>query len=224
MALSRSLSVFLRSVLVQQHPWFSCCASCGEIGSPPGNRLCASLTPDFHVDAVLPDTAAGTEGVRILRRRAPRLCRIFVEGETEPAAAPGIKRFTAAELVAGVDNVPAEYSLPTVALLHLLTDLTEQYLVVMEPETVPTGARVADFFTPNGIPLIYCREDVSLNEQTNACAGCGCFAQTRQNSADFLSVILEGKQTEIKACDYAAALFRWTYAEARAVPVPYRAG
>ncbi|MDR2605131.1 MAG: Stealth CR1 domain-containing protein, partial [Desulfovibrio sp.] len=66
------------------------------------------------------------------------------------------------------------------------------------------------------------REDVPLNDWASACTGHGCYAHTRQNSADFLSVP-ERRSEASHARGYATALFRWTYAEARAVLVPLRA-
>ncbi|MDR2124226.1 MAG: hypothetical protein LBP38_04490 [Desulfovibrio sp.] len=218
MSLSRSFSIFLRNALVKQHPWFSCCASCGEITTPLAGRLCASLAPAFPVDAVLLDAAAET--ARQLRRRQPWLRRIFADGDAGLQAAPETTRFTAAELNSAAGDSTAK--LPAVALLHLLPDIAEHYLVVREPDAMPAAARIADFFTPNGIPLLYCREDIPLRAWPDACTGHGCHAQTRQNSVDFLSSPTGRTGGALNARGYAAALFRWTYAEARAVPVPYR--
>jgi len=66
----------LRSLLVKLHPYFSCCASCGEIKMPLDGRLCTSLTPDFPVDGVL---LWGTEQEAAdVKRAMPWLRRVHV--------------------------------------------------------------------------------------------------------------------------------------------------
>ncbi|MDR2800612.1 MAG: Stealth CR1 domain-containing protein, partial [Desulfovibrio sp.] len=210
MSLARLFSILLRNVLVKQHPWFSCCASCGEIKTPLGNRLCASLAPEFPVDAVLLDGGAGA--AQKLRRRAPWLRRVFAADEGGPSLPEG-RAFSPSSLAAEQAVPDPERKAPPSALLHLLPDLADQYLVVRNPDLLPAEAGVPDFFTPNGIPLIHCKEDAG--EVAAAFAGHGCYAQTRRNSADFLPVLTQRGVTMDDA--YAAALFQWTYYCARAV-------
>jgi hypothetical protein len=73
----RSLSLVIRSIFAGSYPVFCCCASCGEIKAPLGNRLCASLKPSFVVDAVL---TPGAEQLQPqLKRCMPRLRAIHAK-------------------------------------------------------------------------------------------------------------------------------------------------
>ena len=73
----------VRSLLVKLHPYFSCCASCGEIKMPLNGRLCTSLSPDFPVDAVLP---GGTEQEAAkLRHAMPWLRRLHTVQNASPS-------------------------------------------------------------------------------------------------------------------------------------------
>jgi hypothetical protein len=168
-------SVFLRNLLVRKHFWFSCCASCGEIKTPLGKRLCASLTPEFPVDAV-------------------------VAGALDPAARHAIRKanpwlrtvFTAADVPhAPQDRLPA--------LAHTLPGIAECFLMAKDAAVLSSPLHVLDFFTPNGIPLIALsrlpeqrsRGAQEAAPETEAPEVPDVYAHTGENSRSFLDPFLE---------------------------------
>lgn len=140
----------LRLLCDALHPLYTCCASCGEIAYPGRGYLCASLKPDFAVDAVLLPASAGKgpeTAAKALAKELPWLRRVHVARGPLPDAG-------AAPAGAG----ESLFSFP---------DLAEHFLVVHEqggkpcfvpprcgsaPRRVAPGA--LDFFTANGIPLL----------------------------------------------------------------------
>jgi hypothetical protein len=202
------LSVFLRNFLVRKHFWFSCCASCGEIKTPVGNRLCASLRPDFSVDAVIrqPGTPDGQALGRV-KAYHPWLNNIFFAPETE-------RPETLHETPGHAQCLPAEC-----------------FLVAENTDALCTPSITLDFFTPNGIPLIALSRlpDVGLftAPETELCATLTrsalreppVYANTRRNAADFLPVF-----RRMPDVPYSAALAWWSYKQGRGVLMPERSG
>ncbi|MDR0827479.1 MAG: Stealth CR1 domain-containing protein [Desulfovibrio sp.] len=82
------LSLFFRNFSLDPYPYFCCCASCGEIKTPLENRLCASLSPSFVVDAVFPSGAE--KNLDWARRVMPWLRNIFVADTGLPPALAGL--------------------------------------------------------------------------------------------------------------------------------------
>ncbi|MDR1659738.1 MAG: hypothetical protein LBR94_05290 [Desulfovibrio sp.] len=199
-------SVFLRNLLVRKHFWFSCCASCGEIKTPLGKRLCASLTADFPVDAVVAGPLDEPSRQKI-RAANPWLRNVIAAGA--PAQAPPV-------------------ILP--ALAHTLPGLAECFLTAKSATELAAPVHVLDFFTPNGIPFIAlsrlpepsrfsAEEPPAVGDVPSAP---GLYAHTGENSELFAPVfrrMLEERGDGPKDAHalYAAALAHWAYREGRGV-------
>jgi hypothetical protein len=192
-------------LLVKLHPYFSCCASCGEIRTPLDGRLCTSLAPDFPVDGVLP--GATQQEAEAVQRAMPWLRRVHI--------APG---------VAPVD---------TLRTLQTLPDLAGNFFVALAGSRLARIRHPLDLFTPNGIPLLAARGVSSLPpEEAAFCASLeerglaaareasftsDVYALTRECLEGFLAfcVPLPGIA---EAPDSLASLARWSYAVALAIP------
>jgi hypothetical protein len=133
------------------------------------------------------------------------------------------------EAVAPRDGIP-----PT-ALLHTAPGLSECFLVAQTPRGLPMSSLIADFFTPNGIPLIALSRlptpDIFLDPAWDAhsadVAAPAVYAHTRENSAAFLPVFTgllldSGRTASASRPDglYAAALAHWAFQVGRGVLVP----
>jgi hypothetical protein len=201
------LSVFIRNLLVRKHFWFSCCASCGEIKTPLGKRLCASLAADFPVDAVV----AGP-----LDEAARREIR---------AANPWLRQVLAAS------EAPADVSqCMAPSLAHTIPGLAECFLGAGSAADLAVPGHVLDFFTPNGIPLIALSRlpepgCFSAEEPPSFPAvspAPGLYAHTAENSELFAPVfsrMLEEREDDPRDAQalYAAVLAHWTYRRGRGV-------
>lgn len=202
------LAVFLRNLLVRKHFWFSCCASCGEIKTPMGKRLCASLAADFPVDAVVaghPDLPSRQK----IRAANPWLRNVVVTGEALAEAPP--------------DMSPA--------LAHTLPGLAECFLAAGNAACLSTPLHVLDFFTPNAIPLIAlsrlpepgCFSAGESQALRDIPAAPDVYAHTGKNSELFLPLfrrMLEeggGARSKDAHALYAAALAYWTYRRGRGI-------
>lgn len=156
MSLLRPISIFLRNALVKQHPYFSCCASCGEIKTPLGKRLCTSLTCSVQVDAVVLAADASeallAATIRQLHQHCSWLRAVFLV--TASGTAHALPSFSG-EL--------APRSITEEAFLDALTvpeggdssaSLSE-CLLLLQPGGAPQQKSLPhDFFTPNGLPLV----------------------------------------------------------------------
>ena len=220
MAFLYHASVFLRNFLVKQHPYFSCCASCGEIKTPLDKRLCTSLAFSFPVDAVLvPDDASQVDGTlagrmpEVLNARCPWLRRIFIVGDlAEPT--PPLPDNTR---VVSMDSIsPRTRGFDLEAYLHLLPDISEYYLIIRPGFSPKRDLLPLDFFTPNGIPLL--RLAATPETPADFTFAEDAMPQTRENSMGFLDEsghCHDGPANE----RYAAKAGRWAFRTGRAVPV-----
>lgn len=200
----------LRSLLVKLHPYVSCCASCGEIKTPLQGRLCTSLKPAFPVDAVLfgppPDAAAA------VRHALPWLRRVHGR-DAVPAARAGL-----ADL-AGLADDPG---------------LAENFFFAFPHSRLERIGMILDLFTPNGMPLCVLRPAPELSSAEAAWCdfldGRGLVSgkkalfdtdivpMTKECLKGFASLYGEFPVGEEKRPDVFAALARWCYASAMAVP------
>ena len=239
MPLLRPISIFLRNVLIRQHPYFSCCASCGEIKTPLADRLCTSLLPDFPVDAVIvlpAGNAVSREKVAVtlhsLIENAPWLRRIHLLASELPEGIVEEKL----SLLPPASLVPQNAILPPQGYLHTVPDLVENYLVVPAGFQIEQPLLVVDFFTPNGIPLLFLqsRETGAEPIVVNPDLGCaleavglfletalrpalyGIAAQCKENSAAFLT--FAAALPPLEAESYPLALAHFAYAAGRVVP------
>jgi hypothetical protein len=238
MSLFRPVSIFLRNFLIRQHPYFSCCASCGEIKTPLGGRLCSSLQPNFSIDAVVIPSSSGTADRHLakrLRYNAPWLRAIYYPADELPEdlqQAGGMKVLSAAALSR---DAPFP-GLPVQAVLHVHPGLAECFLVVSDGGITDRPLHPLDFFTPNGIPLLFLESAVS-NSQSGEGASPdvtiergiggarplpGIYAATRDNAEKFLPVFISGASGNGASppdfSSYHTLLSRWTYEQGLAVP------
>jgi hypothetical protein len=203
------LSVFLRNLLVRKHFWFSCCASCGEIKTPLGNRLCASLAADFPVDALVLAASSEEATLRAIRKANPWLRK-----------------------VSALAGAPAE-NLPDMQpdLVHTLPGLAGCFLMARSAADLTSPLHVLDFFTPNGLPLIalsrleepgfFSAKDPPQGSAVPAAPD--LYAHSLENAELFLPLFRAIREDRGESEDpyalYAAALAHWAYREGRGVLV-----
>jgi hypothetical protein len=251
MSLLRPISIFLRNFLIRQHPYLSCCASCGEIATPLGNRLCTSLQFGFPTDAVLdmPQDSADAilNAARRLADSLPWLRKIYILSEGQPAThSPEAKIQAIAPPLADADQPTPRHPLPRVAALHRLPDLSEYYLVFFSARRLKKSLLPHDFYTPNGIPLL--PPSVLERSFAGGVSGQGgnpaallslalspgryartddltVIAHTRDNSAQFFPLFTQfwdtARDTLPPEQAYAAFLQDWLFAAGRGVVTPH---
>lgn len=239
MPLLRPVSIFLRNALIKQHPYFSCCASCGEIKTPLADRLCTSLLPGFPVDAVIVPSLNNSlsceeldVSLRSLNEQAPWLRRIYLLAPELPEGAVEEKL----SLLQPASIFPQNATLPPQGYLHAVPDLAEHYLVVPAGFQMEQARLVVDFFTPNGIPLLFLQAKETGAEPIDVNPGLGCAleavglflemalrpvlygiaAQCKENSAAFLT--FAAALPPLEAESYPLALAHFAYAAGRVVP------
>lgn len=241
MSLLRPISIFLRNFLIKQHPYFSCCASCGEIKTPLSGRLCTSLLPDFPVDAVIipaEGSALSLEEAALtlhsLKTHAPWLRRIHLLAAELPGDLTDEKLY----LLPPASIVPQNATMPPQGYLHMAADLAEYYLVITAGKQVEHESLAVDYFTPNGIPLLFLHEAGTNQAEHTAshtpaldnaltAAGlsietglqpmrCAISASCKENDAAFLA--FAGALPLPDAEPYHHALAHWGYAAGRVVP------
>jgi hypothetical protein len=218
MSILRPVSVFLRNALVKQHPYFSCCASCGEIKTPLQNRLCASLTFPFVIDAVVTDNdnKAVAGSLNALGRHCPwiRCLYIVLRGTV---AGSGVPQTEHVRFIRTDEFMPPESSFGPEAYFHAIPGISEYFLIV------PPGCRPErdllplDFFTPNGIPLLRLRKTEDGTGVVDGCAPVpGIMAQTVENAAAFLQ---DAEATAARAsAGYYTEAARWAMTAGKVVP------
>jgi hypothetical protein len=211
---------FLRKVLIRRRVYTPCCASCGEMPSRPEKRLCASLSVTFPVDAVLvpaekgaENTSAFVHSIAGLQKYCPWLRLLFFAPSGDelpdipsvPAKLRPVRKRDFPASSAGFDTAYAAHSLP---------GLSEQYLLVRAGSAPERDMLPLDFFSPNGIPFLFL--DAAKEESL---VTSGIFAQTRENSADFLAC-LQGAVPPLADClEYFTSVGRWACSVGRSVPL-----
>ncbi len=211
-------SVFLRNVLVKQHPYFSCCASCGEIKVPLAERLCTSLAFSFPVDAViLPDDmardgeTASARTLESLKTEGLWLRRIFVPRTFSGATPSSPDRVSFVDMD---DLLRQPKRLEPDAYLHLLPEISEHYLIVKPGFSLRRGSIPLDFFTPNGIPLLRLKKKKAPDG--GFAVSEDVLSQTCANSKDFLEEYIPSRNET--GGNYALASGRWAFRTGRAIP------
>jgi hypothetical protein len=162
MSILRPISIFVRNFLVKQHPYFSCCASCGEIKTPLGKHLCTSLDIAFPVDAVIANQDGDDHEGLVLARRTERampwLRHIHI---VTPRSGPP-REFSAKirtlqdprTNAAALSETGGDTSVPAAALLHVAKELADYYLIIDGKAALRGKPMPHDFYTPNGIPIL----------------------------------------------------------------------
>lgn len=225
--LPRILTRPLRTLLVRLHPFVSCCSSCGEIPTPLEGRLCTSLSPEFPVDGLLPD--ASPQEAREAHNALPWLRRVHGSGLL---AAPLTR-----------DSRP-QAMLAALADLARNPELAEHFFLAFRGSRLGRISMVADLFTPNGIPLLraqsarvlpgaeeaWCAflEEKGLFSGRAASFASDIFPSGKECLTDFVSqygdfLATAGAKndhggTPRNAGDVCAALARWSFASALAIP------
>lgn len=188
-------------------PTFTYCAACGDLPTPPGNRLCVSLKSNWPLDAVLTgpqDTRSANETVASLRIVMPWLGRIFMPSSAQsPSDMEGI-----GILATGTDE----------ANLHLVESLAEYFIVL--PREAQGAFRQPllreDFFTPNGLPLLFAKPDGTAKEPLFITGPAG---RTKKLTALFAVANAAGPlRMSRNEAEYPLAFARWAYGERYAIP------
>jgi hypothetical protein len=198
-----SLFSYLRNLAGKHSQPFTHCASCGELPAPPGNRLCVSIPPDWTADAVLlcgGGEAGSAADAASLRAALPWLRHIHAgpgaAGTNGPARTP--------DFLPLPDGI-AEADLPG------LESLAECF-IVFRPGRVPaTPLLPADFFTPNGIPLLFAEQGEKTGLPNFAD---GPFCRTKSLARLFADFSKPAPD------EYGKAFARWAYARRHAILAP----
>jgi hypothetical protein len=225
-SLLRPVRTFLRKALIRRRVYTPCCASCGEMPTGLEKRLCASLSASFPVDAVLvPAAGAGASAfarsITGLQKHCPWLRFLFLllEGEELPdcpSAPATLRPIRKRDFPASAPDLDPVWS------AHAVPGLSEHYLIVTAGAAPERDMLPQDFFTPNGIPFVFL--DATGTDAASP-ADSGIFAQTRENSADFLAGLAcppysDGAAPPRTDCrDYFTAAGRWASFSGRAVPL-----
>lgn len=218
MSFLRPVSIFLRNALIKQHPYVSCCASCGEIKTPLGTRLCTSLAFPFAVDAVISAGAPNLAAlVATLETRCPWLRRIVVITHGKAPCAPGLFDASGRVLaVAASSFMPEAPCFGPEAYLHRLPELGDYFLLAPDDLDLPRDLIPLDLFTPNGIPLLRVGPFAPGGHAQPPVAP-GLFAHTKENAEAFLHAYAATGQAA--SGDYRTLAGQWLFAAARVVPV-----
>lgn len=233
------LSHYAGSLLAKQHPLFSCCASCGEIRIPVETRLCTSLSPAFMVDAayLVPDDDEARAWLRYALRslecNAPWVRKVFLvrQGALPEWLNPEARGLC---VVPGGFFAAAPADEPPEALLHLLPGIEEHHLVLSPRTIVARPCLVHDFFTPNGIPLLFtvagtaCEAQVETAPASWECVVPSClpgmYAQTGESAAALWEASASGGLPDAAGVAFEERRVWWIYTHGYAIPhVPHRA-
>ena len=214
----------LRSLLVKLHPYVSCCASCGEIKVPLEGRLCTSLAPAFSVDGVLLE--ASPEEAAAVRLKMPWLRHVHAANSSFLRPGKGL--------------TPGDLSDPTGPV-----ELAEHFFIAVADSRLERIRMILDLFTPNGMPLLavsaagrklpaaeaaWCAflEERGFLSGREASFVSDIYPMTRECLEGFTPLYGEflaqnegaGEKTAVSGSrpELVAALARWAYASAKAVP------
>jgi hypothetical protein len=196
-------------VLFGQSMEYTCCAGCNTLAAQPDRRFCVSRAFDRPVDLILThgwDAPATKAALYSLRRFMPWLRRIFI-----PSTVRGItddNRVVAPPAAMGEDT------------LHSAADITEYFI------TLPRAAREdisgpllpTDFFTPNGLPLLFAAPGGTAAAPPFVF---GPAARTKKLTELFAA---EGIPPGDNAASYTLAFARWAYARQHGVLSTVRRG
>jgi hypothetical protein len=201
---------YLGKLVTKRSKAFTCCAGCDELCVPIGRRFCVSLSMDRPVDIVLTraeGVSVSPEAPTSLRASMPWIGRLFVlsaMGDTTRGAVIGV-------LPADVDE----------SKLHEVEDLAEYFVVLpWEPGSLlPKSLLREDFFTVNGLPLLFAGPGGSAETPRFLP---GPASRTKRLSALFADAcavdpILRATRDE---AGYTIAFSRWAYAERHGVLAP----
>ena len=192
------IAAYIRDILLKGGNAYTSCAACGELPYPPGNRLCVSLKPDWTTDLVLLSGEYPTEAVIAIRRRLPWVRQIHVRPK-RPSERLGRGLVTLPE---GMEE----------RRLHQADSLAEHFLVLRAAEAPMRPYRQLDFFTPNGIPLVFVRqEEIRIPSPFVRCVA----SRSKSLSALF------AEEAPAAPEEYADAFARWACDKQHAIPAPY---
>ena len=236
--------IALRNFLLKRYAYFSCCASCGDIRIPLENRLCTSLVPDFPVDIVLlsdKEENSSAENLKAalvaVKTYLPWARRIWLSPSqmTTDFETQGVGALRSKEEAEALQRERVGQSSLPEYLLHLAEGIADYFIVIRSGFIICRPYICLDFFTPNGIPLLFATsqtdffhkdQPVLLAANMEAQGGgeepllrplAGLYAQTKENSTAFADVYERSWTERAPAPDYCLSLTQWTYATARAV-------
>lgn len=215
MSLLSPISIFLRNKIIKQHPYLSCCASCGEIAVPLGGRLCTSLECSFPVDAVLVAHEPGAAGrlaglLQEIPDALPWIKNIFV------ITAQDITKFNPQEKKSSniADKFSFKHDCPA-ASLHELNEISEHYIILTADFHPKNKLNPLELFTTNGIPFLLL-QNADGNKYKLAP---DIFPQTKSNSTAFL--LDANFAGTASSAEYFERMGRWAFQAGKAVPSAY---
>jgi hypothetical protein len=202
-----SLFAYLRNLIMKRSQAFTCCAGCEALPAPVGNRLCVSVTPLWEADAVLTTGWSAAElpaAVAAVRAAMPWLRRVHVP--YGGMAASGRDVFLLPEGVGEAD-------------LHRVESLAEHFLALPPGRLPATPLLPVDFFTPNGLPLLFAAQGGSA-EVPNFLPGPA--GRTKSLGALFATACAVDPAPDDPrgAADYTLAFARWAYARRHGILAP----
>lgn len=214
-----SLLSYLCKLAANRSQAFTCCAGCEALPVPVGNRLCVSVAPQWEADAVLPSGWGAAElpaVVRALRSAMPWLRRIHVpayalEASGLPCAGPENAAATAVPAPCARSIFPLPAGIGE-AELHCMEALAEHFLV-FPPGRLPTTPILSvDFFTPNGMPLLFAAPGGAAEEPNFLPGPAG---RTKSLGALFAEdcVADPALVAQCHAAGYTLTFARWAYAK-----------
>ena len=239
MSLLKTAITRLRNLLLHKLKLASCCASCGELPHRLENRLCVSATPEFPVDVVfLVDTENRQDAfldaaVALVREHMPWAGTVWAPQELFEERFSGRRvRPLPGRTSCGPDGTPAQGDFPE-ERLHLTQGMAGHFLVFRKKILFHSPVLKTDFFTANGLPLLFARDqqrktaaDASSGVETGGSGDlppldfvASMYMQTSDNAQDFLGVYEEQRHVSAQKLEYGQALARWAYTCKRGVPV-----
>lgn len=224
-----SLFSYLRKLAANRSQAFTCCAGCEALPVPIGNRLCVSVTPIWEADAVLPCDWSAAEllsAVEVLRAAMPWLRRIHVPAGLVEASGLTRTYFENVGAALPMAHEPSGRSVSSLpegieeADLHHVEALAEHFLVFPPGRLPATPLLPVDFFTPNGLPLLFAAPGGSA-EAPNFLPG-GPIGRTKSLSALFASACAAEPTLAARcgAAGYTLTFALWAYAERHGILSP----
>lgn len=225
MSLLRPFSILLRNTLIKQHPYFSCCASCGEIKIPLENRLCTSLSFPYSIDVVLTYGDLSTEEaaasiIKIIphfQKCCPWASKLFIISKqplkpfTSQPKGLTITYLQKTDVIAGNLNGSIE------GHIHTIPNLSEYYLVAPHTTRLKSKTHPLDFYTPNGIPLLHGAQ--FLESCFNFSQNQTFQAYTKESVNTFLKFLQKPTQPFYGSSFY-SHYAQWTYENGYAILAP----
>lgn len=214
------------------------CSNCYELGNSLRDRLCVSVSSavDFDLVVVPQDFSGAGEktALQVLERRI-RQCDIEAKNVYligGPALADAARDSAVQLLDSEEMSGYGDLAIPE-ALLHSVPSISDYFIVIPESFLAKSPITFLDYFTANGLPLLYRHECDTVSSSRLSFSPSllwkklgkgdsaylpydGPYGQTRENSEAILEFLLANKDmTLYTPQEYRYAAMCWSYAEKR---------